>query len=84
MRTHGYHDDNYTAHIKRIKHQALKTRRLAYHLVDGTYSSAERHEPGFYRFFPDNSQYGKMPQSSSCSGRDCNLPTPRPSLLYRS
>ena len=59
MRTHGYHDDNYTAHIKRIKRQALKARRLAYHLVDGTYSSAERHEPGFYRFFPGNSQYGK-------------------------
>jgi len=43
-----------------MKHQALRTRRLAYHLVDTTHGSAELYKPGFYRFYPGNSQYGHI------------------------
>ena len=51
---------NYLTHIKRVKRQALKTRRLAYHLVDGTHGSAEFYQTGFYKFFPGNSQHGHI------------------------
>jgi hypothetical protein len=45
---------------ERMKHPALRTRRLASHLVETTHGSAELYKPGFSRFNPGKSQYGHI------------------------
>ena len=46
---------NYVAHLCRQQRQArltAKTRRVAYHIIDGQTGFAEPHAPGVWRWFP--------------------------------
>jgi len=50
-----------------MQHQALRTRRLASHLVETTHGRAELSKLGFSRFDPGKSQYGPIVSAKELS-----------------